>query len=316
MKKVSVIVPIYGVEKYIERSVRSLLNQSYGNIEYIFVNDCTKDKSMIILSNVISELTTEKEKKDIKIVNKPQNEGLPQARKTGLEQATGDYIIHFDSDDWVESDYIEELVTTMEANRQADVVVCSYVEEMGHDRIERIYDFKDFSPHYLVELIFRCRFHASVCNKLVKRELYDNVFFPQYGMYEDMVLMVQIFSNASKIVCNPKILYHYNRMNENALTRKRKDPYFAFANYQLIIKYLQRRGEEESYRLALSNMLNTAKSYAVSQGYSQYVKVYPESNSYIFSENRTGFLRKIMLWAAAHHISLPVRIITKIRRKL
>lgn len=315
MKKVSVIVPIYGVEKYIERSVRSLLTQSYENIEYIFVNDCTKDKSMIILSKVIAELSIGGEK-DIKIINKSQNKGLPQARETGLLHATGNYIIHLDSDDWVEPDYIEELVTTMESNKQADVVVCSYVEEMRHDKIERIYDFKDLSPHQLIELIFRCRFHAAVWNKLVKRELYNNVFFPKYGMYEDMVLTVQIFSNASKIVCNPKILYHYNRMNVNALTRKRKDPFFAFTNYQLIIKYLKDRGEEESYRLALSNMLNTAKSYAVSQGYSKYVKVYPESNPYIFSENRTDFLRKTMLWAAVHHILFPIKIISKIRSKL
>lgn len=103
--KVSIIVPIYGVEKYIERCARSLFEQSFKDIEYIFVNDCTTDASMSILASVIRDYPGY----NIHIINKKTNEGLPQARKTGVIASTGEYIMHVDSDDWLEPKAIEKL---------------------------------------------------------------------------------------------------------------------------------------------------------------------------------------------------------------
>ena len=92
---VSVIVPIYGVEKYIERCARSLLEQTIENIEYIFVNDCTKDNSIAILESVIKEYPHREHQ--VRIIHHGTNKGLPQARKTGLLNAHGEYIAHCDN---------------------------------------------------------------------------------------------------------------------------------------------------------------------------------------------------------------------------
>ena len=100
MPKVSVIVPIYEVEKYIERCVRSLFEQTLDDIEYIFVDDCTKDNSITVLERVIKDYPNRKSQ--ITILHHETNKGLPQARKTGLLSARGDYIAHCDSDDWVD----------------------------------------------------------------------------------------------------------------------------------------------------------------------------------------------------------------------
>ena len=97
--KVSILVPIYGVEKYIERCVRSLLEQSFTDIEYIFVNDCTKDSSMVILNKLIKEY--EEKKGSIKIINHEKNGGLAASRITALKNATGEFITFVDSDDYL-----------------------------------------------------------------------------------------------------------------------------------------------------------------------------------------------------------------------
>lgn len=102
---VSIIIPVYGVERFIAEFAHSAFSQTYPHIEFVFVNDGTKDKSMEVLDAVISENYSHLKEK-IRIVNK-QNGGLPAARKTGLEHATGDYVWHVDPDDWLELDAVE-----------------------------------------------------------------------------------------------------------------------------------------------------------------------------------------------------------------
>jgi glycosyltransferase involved in cell wall biosynthesis len=129
MPKVSIVVPIYGVEKYIERCARSLFEQTFDDIEYIFVNDSTKDASIEVLQTVIEEYPHRKNQ--IKILHHPENRGLPQARKTGILAAKGDYIINFDSDDWVEHTIIE-VVYTKASQDKADIVVCDIYKSNGN----------------------------------------------------------------------------------------------------------------------------------------------------------------------------------------
>ncbi len=97
MLKVSVIIPVYGVEKYIERCTRSLFEQTLDDMEFIFVNDCTKDNSIAIIERIAEEYPLRKSQ--IHILNHQVNKGLPIARQTGLRVATGEYIAHCDSDD-------------------------------------------------------------------------------------------------------------------------------------------------------------------------------------------------------------------------
>ena len=125
MKKnpVSIIVPIYNVEKYIERCIRSLFEQTMDDVEYIFVDDCTPDQSMAILRHLMEEY--EFRNLNIKIISHEHNKGLPSARNTGLAAATGDYIFHCDSDDWMEKDAMEKMYQAAQAN-QADIVWCDW----------------------------------------------------------------------------------------------------------------------------------------------------------------------------------------------
>ena len=121
--KVSVCIPVYGVEKYIEQCVRSLFGQTLKEIEYIFVDDCTLDRSIDILSKVLEEFPERKEQ--VKIIRHEKNSGLVAARNTALKYVIGEYVTHCDSDDWLKNDLLEKAYNEItEAN--ADVVVFGY----------------------------------------------------------------------------------------------------------------------------------------------------------------------------------------------
>ena len=123
MKKISLLIPIYGVENYIEQCARSLFSQSYTSIEYIFVDDCTKDRSIEILQSVMEDYPDRKE--DILLIRHEHNKGLGAARRTAFEAATGEYIMHVDSDDMLPSNAVE-LLTIKAEESHADIIDGGY----------------------------------------------------------------------------------------------------------------------------------------------------------------------------------------------
>ena len=134
MPKISVIVPVYGVERYMERCARSLFEQTLDDIEFIFVDDCSPDRSLDILNEVLEEYVDRQ--LQTQIVRLDQNGGLPNARKVGLRLATGNYIIHCDSDDWVERDMYRAMYEKA-IKTNADMVVCDFMVTDGDSFNER-----------------------------------------------------------------------------------------------------------------------------------------------------------------------------------
>lgn len=124
-KLVSYIIPVYNVSTYIERCAKSLFTQTYGDIEFIFINDCSTDDSEVKLRKVI-ELFPNVQCR-VKIISNKTNLGSATTRNIGLSNATGDYVMFADSDDWVESNYVESMVNTIEASEK-DIVYCDYYE--------------------------------------------------------------------------------------------------------------------------------------------------------------------------------------------
>ena len=216
--KVSVIIPIYGVEKYIKRCAHSLFKQTLEDIEYIFVNDCTKDNSIKLLQEVINNYP--QRKNNIKLIKTPRNNGLPQARKFGLSYATGDYIIHCDSDDWIEFDMYEVLYTKA-IQDNLDIVTCDFYLSNSYTNLPIPCEgnFKS-NKEYLSDIISQ-KISNAVWNKLVKRTLYNNpLIHPIQNMGEDLILNVQIILYANKIGHVSKPLYHYFH-NPTSITNKK-----------------------------------------------------------------------------------------------
>lgn len=225
---ISVIAPIYGVEAYIEQFADSLLSQTYGNIQFIFVNDGTKDRSMEILNNMIeSRFSHLKER--ITIVNK-QNGGLPKARQTGLEYATGDYVLHVDSDDWLETDALECLATKA-AETGADIIYCDFYKEYSHrSKLDRERDYTCADRDLFIANLINYRAYGYVWNKMTKRSLYleNTIYTPPFPMHEDIYLMSQLIHYSKSLAHLNKALYHYRCTNPGSITamnkvKKRRD---------------------------------------------------------------------------------------------
>lgn len=215
MPQVSIIVPIYGVEKYIERCARSLFEQTFDDLEYIFVDDCTKDASVEVLQTIMEDYPNRKSQ--IKILRHEENKGLPQARKTGILAALGDYIINIDSDDWVEKDMIEVLFNNVRLN-EADIVICDYYVSDGEQHLVKKGSDIHLKNNELLEQMCRMFFPWAVWNKMIKRSLFDGVVFPTCSYAEDMALIFQIMGKTEKISYVSQCLYYYY-INPQSITR-------------------------------------------------------------------------------------------------
>lgn len=238
MPKVSVIVPIYGVEKYIKRCAESLFNQTLDDIEFIFVNDCTKDDSINILMGCINNHTDIKHK--IRIIHHKENKGLPQARKTGFCNSTGDFIAYCDSDDWVEKDIYQQMYD-IAISENADMVICGYYISDGKKS-----KALDIPEKYGLLM-------GPVWNKIVNRKIYENnIDFPIANKAEDGALMTQLSYYSRKRAFIHKPLYYYysnptsicGRIDETSCISKMKQE---CDNVDLRLNFLKRIGEISKY---------------------------------------------------------------------
>lgn len=245
--KISIIAPIYGVEQYIEEFAHSVLSQSYPYIEFVFVNDGTKDKSIEILERLIDEKYSSR-RDNIKVVHK-SNAGLPAARATGLEYATGDYVYHVDSDDWLANDAIKKIVEAINATN-ADIVYFNYVKEYPNrssKKRERAYTNSQRADY--VRNMYSHKSYGTLCNKCICRTLYtDNeIFIPKYGYAEDCCVTTQLVGFSKSIAFLDEYLYHYRKGNPSAMTsqniKKRKKEY-ALNILDLYETYMDRSAEE------------------------------------------------------------------------
>ncbi len=213
----SLVTCVYGVEEYIEQYADSIFSQTYTDIEYVFVNDGAKDKSMQILEHVI-EQRYQHLRKNIVILNQ-KNQGLPIARKNGIEQARGEYILCADPDDWLEHNAVEAILKTIKESR-ADIVYFDLVKEYGHRQsIKRERSYTAATKELWIENIFNYKSHGYSVTKCFRRALYteNRIYTPILGMHEDIYLMTQIIYYAESIVQLPLTLYHYRKTNKGSM---------------------------------------------------------------------------------------------------
>ncbi len=203
MPKVSVVIPVYCVEKYIERCARSLFEQSLEDIEFIFIDDCSPDDSIRILKDVIASYP--ERIKQTQILYHNQNKGLPVARRTGVDASLGEFVIHCDSDDWVEPD-MYKIMYEKAINNHADIVWCDFYKSDGNkDVVVNQQESGD-----VINSLLLGRKQGAMWNHMVKKEIVEKVkTVPTRGMIEDLVMVLQYFFYATKTSYVNIPLYHY-----------------------------------------------------------------------------------------------------------
>ncbi len=202
---ISVIVPIYNVEKYLARCVDSIVNQTYKNLEIILVDDGSPDRCPQMCDDY-----AEKDSR-IKVVHK-KNGGLSDARNAGMAVATGEYISFIDSDDYVSDDFFECLLDVMN-KENSDIAECSVVKFYDDNRFDEISDdlsVKTYDTQDAISaLIAENPFHQHVWNKLYKTELVKDIPYAVGKLNEDEFWTYRVFGRANKVARLNKTMYYY-----------------------------------------------------------------------------------------------------------
>ncbi len=209
---ISVIVPIYNVEKYLDRCIKSIVNQTYQNLEIILVDDGSTDNSGKICDEYV--------KKDdrIKVIHK-ENGGLSDARNVGIENATGRLIGFVDSDDYIDKDMFELLNTDL-TKYDADIAICNVKKENENAELLEecgLEEIRVFNKKEALKLLIKDLIKSYAWNKLYKIELFAKVRFPVGKTMEDVATTYKIFEKAEKIVFEGNTYYHYINRNESIL---------------------------------------------------------------------------------------------------
>lgn len=212
--KVSVIVPMYKVEKYLDRCIKSIINQTYKNLEIILVDDGSPDSS-----GNIAEGYAQSDSR-IRVIHK-ENGGLSDARNAGIIVASGDYICFVDSDDSIDEHFVEELIKAC-ASSGADIAVCNYLNVIKPEDIPP-YDSKNNANIVVqnsLEALNSIYSQDNVVtivawNKLYRRELWNDILFPVGRIHEDEATTYKLLYKAKKIVRIDKSLYYYFKNDES-----------------------------------------------------------------------------------------------------
>ena len=225
---ISVIVPIYNVEKYLEKCINSIMNQTYRDLEIILINDGSTDSSGQICDKY------KKIDERIKVVHK-ENKGVSSARNRGLDIAKGDYIGFVDSDDYIHPNMYEILYNNL-INNDCDISMCNYVKG-----VQEGYKFNNIKNN--IELLdnleqMRCFYNDKLGQilgcylKLYKKELFNDLRFDENRIFEDWLIAHQIHSKCDKMVYIPNILYFYRQREgsiiNSSFSIKKLDMLYAF----------------------------------------------------------------------------------------
>lgn len=218
---VSIIIPMYNAQKYIRKTLESILNQEYKNFEILLVNDGSTDNSIETIEDLV------KNNSQIEIINK-ENSGPSDSRNLGIQKAKGSYITFVDSDDYIHTNFLKILMQKA-LDTNADIVMCGFWEEYldGEDRIKKQIENR-LNDEVIKKrsksiLDFNQSMIGYVWNKLYRAEIIrsKNISFPTgIDLYEDIFFNEQVFKNANIITFISNLLYYYTQRDEESLVKK------------------------------------------------------------------------------------------------
>ncbi len=324
---VSIIIPVYNVEKYLERCIKSVLSQTYKNIEIIMVDDGSPDNCPQMCDNFA------KQDSRIKVIHKP-NGGLSSARLAGFKQASGDYILFIDSDDYIEKDMVEKLVCAITENN-ADLAICAYYTQFGECKTENALPYDTNLLHgentirtnYILPLIGAVKNKVNLPGflwiRLMKKNLINESFFvPENEYFAEDVVFDLLYSDFVKKIAIVNIPLYYYCINSQSLSNKyRKNKWQMLKNlYEFKKEFLLSRNitdEDNRLQNAIVSSLFSAVDNAVLIGnYSSFIKeiklLYNDAKDIIASSDKNPFhgtvsLTMFLLSIKAYFIIYPLR---------
>ena len=305
---ISVIVPVYNVEKYLERCVKSIVAQTYKDLEILLIDDGSTDKS--------GKMCDDFQQTDsrIKVFHK-QNGGLSDARNYGIEHSSGEFISFVDSDDYIDEKMLETLHRLITEN-DADLAVCSAMDVFEGKEVTQVKEIKDFNLNKVESYKYMLRGDGipSACNKLYKRQTVGNVRFPVGKLYEDGFFTPQILKKVEKTAVTSKPMYYYFRRADSITTKPfRKGDLDVIEAYDKCVKQVKELCPEalpyaefryrNAYFNVLDKMLMRDDCKEIPE-YKQVVKYLKKHTVQIVKDPGFGKMRRIA--AVALKFSVPL----------
>ncbi|GIB57965.1 glycosyltransferase family 2 protein [Vibrio cholerae] len=285
--KVSVIMPVYNTELYVERAIISLMEQTLDDVQFIIIDDGSNDNSLSIIKEVITRYPIRKDQ--ITLISR-ENRGVAATRAQGMELATGDYVIHLDSDDWAERNWLEEMYTKA-IHENADMVVCDYSMIYKSKQVPVNMPPAGTGEECLKQLLCDKQ-RGYTWNKLVSREIINKVSVPfvvDINYLEDLIYIAKCFLFSRKISYVPLSLYCYNQENVISITKlisesKKQDIKAAVSYMEDFI--LKHNGSDSLYNevLTFKILQKTFLIYGEWEGVNKSTwQVFPETNTHILA---------------------------------
>ena len=306
---VSVVIPVYGVEKYIEKCLESCFSNTIAEqCEFLIINDCSPDKSIELATKMIKKYPNI----TVKIISHEKNKGLAAARNTGLKYATGKYIINVDSDDWVDNIYLEKLYTKAEENH-SDIVICNLYKELENK--QELIELNMPASKEFVEALLEESLPGWLPIKMFRLDfLRENniTWIDGVNMCEDLILSVKAFSQTKRISFVDEALYHYNNTNLTSLSSKLSENK---AN-QLItaVKEIESYLDDEKYNKSIINLKCRIKVWILKKidiFTPKYVCLY---NDYKLSKNKNiSILNRLFFFLCEFKQFKLIKIIVRLK---
>lgn len=303
---ISVIIPVYGVERFIEGCARSLMEQTmHEGVEFIFVDDATPDNSMKMLKMVIEEYPDRQGQ--VKILRHEQNQGLPAARNTGMSIARGEYIVHIDGDDFMEPTMLEDLYAAVK-KVNADFAWSDYYITFGEKKRLLKQPYFD-TPEDAVRGMLRGSMKYNVWNKICRRSLYtDNaITFPDGKAMGEDLTMIMIALHARKCAYVGKPLYNYVQSDGQMTATYTEEKLDSLRyNCERLSDYIDKNFSSVDYCCEYSALKQLMKWPFLLDGkyksYRRWQQWFPESNAYIWQTKGVNTRIKLVEWCASKHL--------------
>lgn len=300
--KVSVIIPVYKAQPYIEKCAKSLFSQTLDSIEYIFIDDCSPDDSVEIIEKTANEFPNRE--KQIKIIRHSKNQGVGKSRQDGLDIASGEYIIHCDPDDWVEYNMYEKMYDAAK-NNNADIVSSNFIIEYPNGKYcdyNESYSTKESLLHSLISNNWATLWRILIISTIAKAVR----FIPGVDAGEDYAYICTATSMAYNIYCLQDKLYHYNRANPSSIISTKN---LEKSNQQAIATIEVEKILGEKFPAAIINRKMKIKNEMLKFGIEKWRETFPEINYQCLMSAKAPINHRIinlLLW------NLPSPIITQL----
>ena len=315
--KVSVITTIYNRERYIEDCVRSLFEQTLRDVEYIFVDDASTDNSIDILQSVLLDYPDRRQY--VKIIALEKNGGVSNARRIGIENVTGEYVIHADSDDWVDLDMYEQLYKKARET-DADIVGCNICHEFPNKRYVYKQNYHSSVDENIRSLI-RGDIHPSLCTSLTRVKLIsdNNVVFPDgLNMGEDLFFNLQLYLCAQKIVGMDFAPYHYRHTDDSSSFHLSRQTIESGIMIGQQMEDLMRKANRYDEFIQDIDYRKFCLKYSLiyqfdnTENYHYWLTVFPETHKHIWHYKQYDWKVRLELWLAAHRMFVISKYINKL----